>query len=128
MRARPSRDPWEHVFVRAWRPMHRKRFICRETSTSIGDALRVAVAMFVLLSGTAAWAQTSGSATIVSDYRYRGVSLSEGHSAAQITLGYDSPSGWYAGGFASSARLDYVNAEQLIAYAGYTRRLSSGLN
>lgn len=108
--------------------MHRKRFISCGVSITISDVLSVAVAMFILLSGTEAWAQTSGSATIVSDYRYRGVSLSEGHSAAQINLGYDSPSGWYAGGFASSARLDYVNTEQLIAYAGYTSRLASGLS
>ena len=40
----------------------------------------------------------------VTDYRYRGISLSDDQPAAQLTLVYDAPRGWYAGAFASSVR------------------------
>jgi uncharacterized protein (TIGR02001 family) len=108
--------------------MQGKQFISLGASGSVGAGLKIAVAMLLVLTGSSVLAQTSGSVSIISDYRYRGVSLSEGRPVAQINLGYDSPGGWYAGGFASSARLDSANTEQLIAYAGYTDQFSSGLS
>lgn len=64
----------------------------------------------------------------MSDYRFRGISLSAGNAAPQIGLGYDNPSGWYAGAFASKVSLREVDSNaQLTAYGGYSRRLESGL-
>lgn len=47
-------------------------------------------------------AQFTGTVTGVSDYRYRGVSLSRERPAAQFTLAYDGPGGRYGGLFAST--------------------------
>lgn len=45
-----------------------------------------------------------------------------------MNLGYDNPSGWYAGAFASRLALQKIRSDtQLIGYGGYSRRLESGL-
>lgn len=94
-----------------------------------GSAAR-AVAIFALLAVADASAQVSGSVALVSDYLFRGVSLSEGRPAAQLNLTYDDESGWYAGAFASSVRFatEPGNHVQFIAYAGHAQRLGSGLS
>jgi uncharacterized protein (TIGR02001 family) len=73
-------------------------------------------------------AQVSGSATLVSDYRVRGVTLSAGRPAAQLDLGYDDASGLYAGAFASSVQF-YEHSQhqaQLTGYSGFAQRLPHG--
>lgn len=75
-------------------------------------------------------AQVSGTVTLASDYRFRGVSLSNDQPALQADVGVDDPSGLYGGLFASSVRLDdRVSAQGLVlAYAGYARRVRDGLS
>ena len=75
-------------------------------------------------------AEVSGSASLLSDYRYRGISLSDNRPAAQVALAYDDASGWYGGAFASTVRLGYpTNREvQLISFAGFAKRMPSGLS
>jgi uncharacterized protein (TIGR02001 family) len=91
--------------------------------------LRRAVLILTVLHGMAAHAQTSGSVTLVSDYRFRGMSLSNGHPALQLNLEYDSARDWYAGVFASPVILrDEARRPQLIAYAGYAHRLMEGIS
>lgn len=66
--------------------------------------------------------------SVVSDYRYRGVSLSDRQAAAQAAIAYDHVSGWYAGGFGSSTRIGSAHEEigfQMLVYGGYASRLSS---
>jgi uncharacterized protein (TIGR02001 family) len=77
-----------------------------------------------LLSAGKAEAQVSGSVSVVSDYRYRGVSLSNGHAAFQGQLEYNRKSGWYAGAFASQVESAEQNGSdaQLMAYGGYSWR------
>jgi len=67
--------------------------------------------------------------SLVSDYRYRGVSLSAGDPALQASFAYDHPSGFYAGLFASSVAFAVSSHRELelLPYAGYVRRLASGL-
>src|SRR5205809_1401108 len=75
-------------------------------------------------------AQLSGSVSVVSDYRYRGISLSDNEPAAQLGVTYDDATGWYAGAFVSttkSAAYDTRGA-QLISFAGYAWRMPSGLS
>jgi uncharacterized protein (TIGR02001 family) len=112
--------------------MHRKSFIKRGFSNVPGDMFRVVVMLLFLAATNTVNAQVSGSATLVSDYRYRGVSLSQGMPEAQVDIGYDSPSGWYAGMLGSGVRLNDirngVNTEQFVAYAGYAGKILSGLN
>ena len=63
------------------------------------------VAATILAVAQAARAQSSASATLESDYWFRGVSLSDGHPAAQAAYGYDAAAGGYLGAFASSVDL-----------------------
>ena len=90
-----------------------------------------AVVLALLSSIGNAWAQFSGSASIVSDYRYRGVSLSDDGPAAQLGLAYDAAQGWYAGVFVSTVKSDSYDESrgvQSIAFAGYTWRTPSALS
>ena len=88
-----------------------------------------AFALWFLLFSAEALAQVSGSASLLSDYRYRGVSLSQNKPAAQLALAYDHASGWYGGVFASTVQLGYPHRElQAVAFAGYASRMPSGLS
>jgi len=85
------------------------------------------IAATLLLGADKAAAQLDGGLAIVSDYRFRGASLSDGHPELQAHLGYDGKGGWYAGGFASGVDLkgETGGQAQLSAYAGYSRRQNS---
>ncbi len=88
-----------------------------------------AILFFVWLLPSGVDAQISGTASAVSDYRYRGITLSDRKPAAQIGFTYDDPLGWYAGAFGSTVRLAPpagVNF-QAIAFGGYATRLASGI-
>lgn len=65
---------------------------------------------------------------MVSDYRYRGVSLSDDRPAVQGSLAYDDPTGWYGGMFASSIRFPDSGGTgvQAIPFVGYAGRVESG--
>jgi uncharacterized protein (TIGR02001 family) len=69
-----------------------------------------------------AHAQVSGTLTVVSDYRFRGVSLSADEPAAQGGLVYDDPSRWYAGAFVSTVKLagESATSAQAALYTGAT--------
>lgn len=89
------------------------------------DALRAAAGLLALLLAGSAAAQLAATATIVSDYRYRGVTLSDRKPALQGSVTWDAPGGAYAGVFASRVRLAApagANA-QIVAFAGYAARL-----
>jgi uncharacterized protein (TIGR02001 family) len=87
-----------------------------------------AILVFCSLASGAA-AQISGTASVVSDYRYRGFTLSDQKPAAQIAVTYDDPRGWYAGAFGSTVRLAPPAGPnfQAIAFGGFASRLPSGL-
>jgi uncharacterized protein (TIGR02001 family) len=88
--------------------------------------VRKAVALAALLCAAQAHAQFASSVALLSDYRYRGVSLSDGQPAAQLSLSYDAPSsGGYAGAMVSNVRLSREDAAQVIGYAGVARRFAS---
>jgi uncharacterized protein (TIGR02001 family) len=77
-----------------------------------------------------AQAQASISASVTSEYSARGVSLSRGRPAPQLRVDYDGAHGWYGGAMASSVDLPDSDSDahvQLLAYGGYTGRLSAGL-
>lgn len=75
-------------------------------------------------------AQVSGSVAVVSDYQYRGVTFSKGAPVPQFALVYDNPLGWYLGAFVSPIKLRNSgdSALETIGYAGFARRLLSGLS
>lgn len=90
-----------------------------------GSVIATAGAVLLLCAGAAA-AQVGGNIALLSDYRFRGVSMSDGHPVPQLTLNYDDPDSWYWGVQASGASLHERGGTQLIAYAGMARRLASG--
>jgi uncharacterized protein (TIGR02001 family) len=89
-----------------------------------------AVAFCFALIAANVSAQVSGSLTLVSDYRFRGVSLSDNKPAAQLGAVYDDARGWYAGAFASTVQFAYPSNRELqtIAFVGYVWRFPSGLS
>jgi uncharacterized protein (TIGR02001 family) len=92
-------------------------------------ALRAAGLLCFTLAAGDVRAQVSGSVSVVSDYRYRGVSLSHNDPAAQLAVVYDHPHGWYAGAFASTVRIGQPSSDEVqgIFFAGYARTLPSGV-
>lgn len=86
----------------------------------------IATAGAVLLCAGTATAQVGGNIALLSDYRFRGVSMSDGHPVSQLTLNYDDPDSWYWGVQASGVNLHEQGGTQWIAYAGLARRLASG--
>ena len=90
---------------------------------------RAAALCFALVAANVS-AQISGSAAFVSDYRFRGVSLSHNRPAAQLGVVYDDAGGWYAGGFASTVQFAYPTSRELqtTAFLGYVWRFPSGLS
>ncbi|GAB3369860.1 hypothetical protein GCM10027431_17250 [Lysobacter rhizosphaerae] len=92
--------------------------------------MRVVVALGALLAAAGAHAQVSGTVTLTSDYRWRGISLSDEGPALQLGLAYDTAGGWYAGAMLSSVRRPFGTEADLqaIAYAGYARRMRGNLS
>jgi uncharacterized protein (TIGR02001 family) len=75
----------------------------------------------VLAAAAPAAAQTAVGVSAVSDYRYRGASLSDERPAASLSLAYDHRSGLYAGVKLIGAALRREGPEFIgyIGYAGY---------
>lgn len=64
-------------------------------------------------------AQLSGALGVQSDYRYRGISLSDRQPVLTLDLAYDHPSGLYAGGSAIALNENGPRALGFIEYAGF---------
>ncbi len=92
--------------------------------------LAALVAATILAAAPAARAQSSASATLQSDYWFRGVSLSDGHPAAQAAYGYDAAAGVYLGAFTSSVDLGggAERGVQAIGYGGWALRVGDRLS
>lgn len=94
--------------------------------------LRGVAALLLCTCASGAGAQFSGTLSAVTDYRYRGITFSDGSPAAQAGLTYDDPKGWFAGVFGSTVRLSPPRGTsanvQAIVYAGYATRLPSGIS
>jgi uncharacterized protein (TIGR02001 family) len=80
----------------------------------------------VLCLASRAWSQVAGSATLTSNYLYRGVSLSDGLPALDLALVYDAKSGLYLGGSLIGEVTRREGAEILghQEYLGYALRLN----
>lgn len=93
-------------------------------------AARLPVVLGGLLYVVAAGAQVTGSFEIVSDYRFRGVSLSREKPAAQVTAVYDQTSGVYGGLFVSSVEFATASkrAAQIIGFLGSATPVSNAVH
>ena len=90
---------------------------------------RGALGLVLLLFTTTARADWSGNIALVSDYRFRGISLTDGGPALQGNVAYDHPTGLFAGLFASNVDLETGGGGlggQL--YGGYAWRWRTGLS
>ena len=83
----------------------------------------ILVLLALLAPGTVA-AQLSGEVALLSDYRFRGESLTEGGPALQAAVNYDHSSGVFLGGLVSNVRIDPdVAGLSAVVYGGYTHPL-----
>lgn len=96
----------------------------------VAPGLGLLAGLFTLALALPAQAQLSGSLTVASDFRLRGISLTERRPALTLSAAYDDKSGFYAGGSliahdpaATSARL-LGHTE----YLGYAVRADNGLS
>lgn len=86
-------------------------------------------AVLLLVSGAAAHAELSGTVGVVSDYDFRGISLSAKDPALQGSIDWAAESGFYVGAWGSN--IDYgqgVDGDiEIDLYAGYAGETESGL-
>lgn len=88
---------------------------------------RAALAAAALLLSCAARGQLSGSATVDSEYQFRGVSLRGSKASLRLDASFDDPSGWYAGAAATQAQV--ANGDPyalLLGYGGYAMPVAAG--
>jgi uncharacterized protein (TIGR02001 family) len=91
--------------------------------------LRVALAAIGSMLAASACGQVSGSVSVESDQRFRGVSLSDGKPDLRLSLAYDAPNGWYSGASATGVELERGSRQlELLGYAGHVWRAGVGLH
>lgn len=88
---------------------------------------RVLVPLALFLAGPVS-AQAFGGVSVLSDYRYRGASLSDDKPALQLHFGHDFAAGGYAGLQVSTVKVDDSAGDglQLLPYMGVVRPLRGG--
>jgi uncharacterized protein (TIGR02001 family) len=85
------------------------------------------VAVLLPCAAVADPGQLAASVTLESDNRLRGVSLNDQRPALRLGLGYDHPSGWFAGASAANARLEGGEAGvELVGSVGRAWRTGGG--
>lgn len=91
---------------------------------------RVIIALLVALwSPPAGATDLSGEAGMVSDYRFRGITLSDGKPAAQASLTLEHASGIYVGAWGSTVKEPKTKlAAELQLFAGYELALTDNLS
>lgn len=94
----------------------------------VGPAPALALLAALLGLAPAAEAQVSGAVGLATDYRLRGVSLTDGRGVATFAANYDHPSGVYAGGSVVAHDPSSHGARVLgyQAYAGVAGRFAAG--
>ena len=94
----------------------------------LAPGLRAALGAALWVACHGAIAQTGGSVALLSDYRYRGVSLSDDRPTFRVGVAYDDPGSWYAGGSIVGVSLEPGGRQlQFIGYLGLTGTLTQQL-
>jgi uncharacterized protein (TIGR02001 family) len=90
--------------------------------------LRAALCPSLFLVCGVAFAQVGGNIAFLSDYRYRGISLSHEKPTLRLSAAYDDPGGWFGGASLTEVMLYRPRWQvQVLGYAGYAGRLSDRL-
>ncbi|HEY2190661.1 MAG TPA: TorF family putative porin, partial [Caldimonas sp.] len=94
----------------------------------LGAWRRGTIAALALFAAAACRAQVGATIGADTDYRYRGVSLSDSRPSAHVAVTYDDPGRWYAGASAISATVGTTNDRdvRLLGYAGWTTPIDAG--
>lgn len=91
--------------------------------------LRRTLCACALLVGTSVHAQFGAGVGVESDYRFRGVSLSNGQPDVRLSVSYDHDSGAFAGAAATGVEFMHGHRSvQLLGYAGFVARASRELS
>lgn len=88
---------------------------------------KIIAALLLSATAVAAQAQITGSASVVSDYRFRGISQSQGAGAVQAGFDLSHKSGFYAGNWNSSVSSEvYTNGSGVEhdVYAGFKKTVA----
>ncbi|MEP6938627.1 MAG: TorF family putative porin [Rudaea sp.] len=90
---------------------------------------RIPFVFLTLALTQSSFAQVSAQASIVSDYVYRGVSLTQGRPSATLEADIDDASGWFAGALVTGTRLysEPHYEPEVILDVGYAHALTTGL-
>jgi hypothetical protein len=90
---------------------------------------RTLIGLAAVVISAPADAQVGALASVYSDDRFRGISVSEGRPVGIVDLSYDTANGLYAGlsGTVVLARHDRLEALSVILVGGYATRFGSGL-
>jgi len=89
---------------------------------------RAALCPSLFLACGVAFAQVGGNIAFLTDYRYRGISLSQEKPTLRLSAAYDDPAGWFAGGSLTEVMLFRPRWQvQVLGYGGYAGRLSERL-
>jgi len=105
----------------------------RISTISLGGLLLAATATPALAQETAPPKPltVTGNVTLVSDYRFRGITQSDGDGAVQGTLNVNHSSGLYVGTFVSTiddkVSLPGYGGAEVDLYGGYTKTLDNGI-
>ncbi len=86
--------------------------------------------LFCLAAPSGARAQATASVSLESDYRYRGISLSNGRPSFAVNAAFDHSSGFYAGGSAIAQDTEHQGVQMLgfVEYLGYAIRPGGNLS
>lgn len=101
---------------------------CRTRSWRISAAARTVIALLACCSAAPAAAEIGATASVFSDARFRGYSLSGGQPVAILDFAYDDPSGFYGDAAVTGVLRKGADPSLLGGQltAGYARRLKSG--
>ena len=103
----------------------------RQPSLKSPATLLRAIVASACVSVTPAWADFTGEVALLSDYRYRGITFSDGDPSLQASVDWAGSGGLFAGAVASSVRLgqyDQVSGVLIQGYAGYGKTLTPRLS
>jgi uncharacterized protein (TIGR02001 family) len=111
-------------------PIVADREVRRPSLKSPATLLRAIIAS-ACVTVTPAAADFTSAVALLSDYRYRGITYSDGDPSIQASFDWAGSGGLFAGGVASSVRLgryDQVSGILFQGYAGYGKALTSALS
>lgn len=89
--------------------------------------VKILAALGLMTMAGIAQADVTGTATIASDYDFRGVTQTDGNPALQLSIDFATESGWYVGGWGSNIDWLSTASQELDLYTGFKGATDGGL-